>query len=476
LPFSDAGGILRAVTRPFAHAMWLTPTIVAIAVRTYWVLHVDAAPVHDSTRYFHFAKELVSGDGYTARGLPTAYWPVGYPAALSLAFRLFGSSPSSAELLNLLYSAVTVLSVQIVSKAVCGSSVAAWFAAMVFALYPADIVFAGLMVSELQFAALTMLAIALFLTSNGSRPRILVAGVLFGLASLTRAHGLLLPLVVALFGRDRVWPIGRELARSVALLYLGLALAMTPWWVRNAYAFGAFVPVSTNGGVNLWIGNNPSADGGYRFDDAVTAPLRAAIPGAWSGGKPEHAFDRKARQMALDYMVAHPRDTIDRWPQKLELLFAKDQTSVNWSKQVSSDQKPLIKLMRRLTQPFYEALCFAAVLGLCLQLTSVLKRWLHRSLVAMTICVALFALIGFPLWLMAIAAAILVGSTRYVPSTRSPFLSGAILAVFCGIHMIYFGNPRFHHPLMPWAAICAGTAVGAVVCWMRSVGSRQREA
>lgn len=90
------------------------------------------------------------------------------------------------------------------------------------------------------------------------------AGLLFGLAVLTRELALyLVPLALvhllrpeANHARWRDWlrPRRTRLATAGALALTTL-LVITPWTIRNALVFRAFIPVSTMGGLNLWQGN-----------------------------------------------------------------------------------------------------------------------------------------------------------------------------------------------------------------------------
>ena len=44
---------------------------------------------------------------------------------------------------------------------------------------------------------------------------------------------------------------------------LTAALLFAPWSYRSIVLFDRFSLVSANGGVNLWMGNNPGSSGGY---------------------------------------------------------------------------------------------------------------------------------------------------------------------------------------------------------------------
>ena len=52
--------------------------------------------------------------------------------------------------------------------------------------------------------------------------------------------------------------------RRCGLFLLGLTLPLLAVASRNAALGGGFLPTTSQGGVNFWIGNNPAADGTYR--------------------------------------------------------------------------------------------------------------------------------------------------------------------------------------------------------------------
>jgi hypothetical protein len=77
------------------------------------------------------------------------------------------------------------------------------------------------------------------------------AGLLFGLAVLTRETVLYFAPLAALW-----LAYGRRSARARAALFLAVVvLTVAPWTYRNWVVHGAFVPVSTAGGLNLYQGN-----------------------------------------------------------------------------------------------------------------------------------------------------------------------------------------------------------------------------
>jgi tetratricopeptide (TPR) repeat protein len=91
----------------------------------------------------------------------------------------------------------------------------------------------------------------------------LAAGALGGLLALLRENFLVAaPFLLPLAGR-RGEGVRRSLLRASAFV-VGLALPLVPVAARNAALGGGFLPTTSQGGANFWIGNNPEADGTYR--------------------------------------------------------------------------------------------------------------------------------------------------------------------------------------------------------------------
>jgi 4-amino-4-deoxy-L-arabinose transferase-like glycosyltransferase len=111
-----------------------------------------------------------------------------------------------------------------------------------------------------------------------------IAGLLVGAGVWLRPNVVLLPpflsLVILLVSRDRK----RGLLHAVALS-LAAVLVVIPITIRNYMVFGAFVPVSTNGGLTLWQG---VADAGGRELGARRHDTLVAEEEAIRYGRPDY--------------------------------------------------------------------------------------------------------------------------------------------------------------------------------------------
>ena len=156
-----------------------------------------------------------------------------------------------------------------------------------FAIYPQMLLSETLYIALVSGGILALGAVnpgnvrALSQAPSGGRARptlpfsLIIAGVLFGLATLTRSQTLLfLPVIagwMAYVGRDA---IRRTLQQ--ALLFLAIAAAtIAPWTVYNSQIYGGLILVDASGAFNLLLGAWSAHDGTRR--DAPTRDFVLAM-------------------------------------------------------------------------------------------------------------------------------------------------------------------------------------------------------
>jgi 4-amino-4-deoxy-L-arabinose transferase-like glycosyltransferase len=389
-------------------------------LRVWWALTIEPEQVSDARGYLRVALEIAEGKGYREDGLPTAYYPVGYSAALALFHTVFGPAPVVARIANAVLGLGTLASLYVAARALTGSRVAGVLCLALFALYPADVAYSSITLSQPAFNTFALAGAALCVYRPEPRAAaVVLGGALLGWATLTRNQGAVLPALLAL-----AWLVdGAARVKQSLLLVAAFAASLAPWTIRNALAFDAFVPVSNNGGINLFIGNNPSARGRYKFSPRMDAQLSAAVTGPRRGGPNEVAIDRYAAQLAYDWVRQQPRAAIDLWKPKLEYLYADDEAPFGyWAKRVPTpEQSERLARGKALNAPYYLLLLGLSALGACV------------AAVELTVRRKRFASL---LW-----------------------LPGVVVLAFTALHLLTFGDPCYHHPMMPWLAIYAGYAL-----------------
>jgi hypothetical protein len=408
------------------------------ALRLLAVSLVDTQLFADDKWYFERAAELASGAGYAFRGKPTAYFPIGYPALLAAVFWVFGKSLLTAKLLNVVMSTATVALTYGVATFLVRGTTSALLSATIVGLMPNQIIAVCMPMAEIPFTFFVLSGIYLSLVA-GARQSVLIAGVgglAFGAATLVRTQGLLMaPVVVPIaliIGRHR--PLlstamadtrtdatalllrhgGARAVASQILVALSIVLAtLLPWAMRNRTALGTY-SLATNGGDNLFIGNGPDATGAFRMYDGY---FLAKDPDPIS----EVAHDQEAGRAALDYVKAHPKRAIALLPRKVWRLFRSDLGIINWAWQSSG----------HLGSPEHRAIQFAAQGMYVLVIVLTLAHLVHAAY-ARRLDKAL------PL------VAVLLAMVLY----------------FSLISMVFFGDSRFHFPLVP--IFCIAAAEGLV--------------
>ncbi len=94
-------------------------------------------------------------------------------------------------------------------------------------------------------------------------------------------------------------------------MLIGLVTAMLPWWIRNAYVTGHFVPTTLQVGASLYDGLNPKATGASYLEEFVprftaAEQRRPAVSGSNRQEPFELRLDRRMRDAALDWAWANP--------------------------------------------------------------------------------------------------------------------------------------------------------------------------
>jgi len=282
----------------FRRGLWLHPLTImgtALLIRLIWSACVPVDPVSDGVLYDAFARSMATGHGYAfADGTLTEYWPVGTSAVYALLYKLFGLRPIVVAVFQSLLGAAIVGMTWRIARQAFNENVAA-LAAWLTAIWPLLIEFTTILASELLFIALVLLSINIWISSRLS-PVVRTVFWAACIAAATYVRPTAWPLLL-IFPSLR-WCFDRDFLKLLKTITLGIltaALLFAPWAYRSELLFGRPVLVSANGGVNLWMGNNPNSSGGYM--DLPDREFRNEVD-----------RDRYYGQEAVHYILSHPAD------------------------------------------------------------------------------------------------------------------------------------------------------------------------
>jgi len=252
--------------------------------------HFDA-PIMDAAYHDEWARRIAAGDWV---GDEVFFRAPLYPYFLGVLYRVFGPNPLAVRLVQFAIGALTCVLLYLLGRRAAGLAVGV-LAGLMAALYGPLIYFEGellLPVVEAFFTVAMLLCVSWALdpsrppqpdqeadrpcaaSQGGGWLRWLLVGLCCGLFAITRPNVLaFLPVFLGYLVRRLGWRNG---LRSGLAVGFGTALCVFPVATRNYLVGGDLVLVSSQGGLNFYIGNNPQSDG-----------TTAVIPGTratWWGG------------------------------------------------------------------------------------------------------------------------------------------------------------------------------------------------
>lgn len=282
----------------------------ALVLRVLIVLATPGyAPFGDAADYDRIARFLEYFGTYPPSTFadptgPSALRPPGYPYLLAGLYEVVGVRWQLARIVGAVLGTVAVALLWAIVRRLWDGRLALW-AAGVAAVLPSLVWVGGGLTAESLFVPLLLGAVWAAVRHRGAPGAgwVAAAGVLLGLAVLTRTNGAIavLPLLVAAWLPRRRWT-------DPVVLLVGLALALAPWTVRNAAAFGSFSPLGTQSGFTMIGAWNAEAEKDGRFRAAWRVPmdLPELRPVLQQYGTDEVDVDADLRERALEYAADHP--------------------------------------------------------------------------------------------------------------------------------------------------------------------------
>lgn len=402
--------------------------LLAAIVRLAWIasVHPQVGLLDDAGFYHLFATAIADGRGYVREdGVVTAFWPVGYPALLGSLYAIVGESHTAAKLLNVVLGAATTALLYAFARIWLSRAQAA-VGATLYALWPGAIAYTSVTMSETLFtfvflASLYVLAKAPVWRSKAGWAAVGL-GVAVALANYVRGQAMLLPLLALPWLTSRHWP-RKQATVFVALSLAVVALVSLPWLVRNTMRFDTLTFLSTNTGINFWLGHRDGANGGPDYQAQLTfAQQFDHLPRI----EQEPAWSREGLREGLDFMLSHPEQEPRLSVLKVYQLYRSDHDALLWNEQ--NGATPIFGNSTRDRLTFaMDAYYYAALLLAIVALAYGLR---HRQ--------------GWAVFVL------------------------LVVVYWTAVHVVFYGEPRLRVPLHPLFAMSAGIAL--VKVWQRIRG------
>ncbi len=299
------------------------------------------------------------------------YHPPGYYYFLAGVYGIFGHSYLAVRVVQALLDTFTCMLIYLLGKQVLGE-IPGLLAAAFSAVYPPLIFYTGVLLTESLSTFLLAGAAWLLLCSAGAQQRrryalLIAAGLLLGLAALTRS-ALLIVVPIALLWLLLIfqrWPGWNQAKRCALALCVPVALVIAPVTLRNYHIHGEFVLISTNGGVNFFLGHGGSA----RLKNQIRN-----IPQDYQEGDPLIGISNRTAtqeeayfyQLGWEYIRQHPVRTLRDLPGKFRAMY--------WDSDYWPASDVQAHIMRTLDQALWKLLLPLCLLGVLLLRGQRLRR------------------------------------------------------------------------------------------------------
>lgn len=243
--------------------VWGLLGVLVRAVYVFWVVGKYGKAQFSDFQYMHqLAASLAAGDGFTIDGVRIFNQSVGYPAFLSVFYKLFGSDVWVALAVNILLGGISAALLYLLTIKLFANiewletRLAARLAALLAVIYPDSLLHCALVSAENLLIPLMLLLVLSIIVCWGRSW--MAAGILAAFACSVKAHVLFFCLMIPL-----IWYVmGRRYFLYTIWTGLTAAICLMPWTILNHRASGGYIlPFAAVSGEVFLDGTNPGAVG-----------------------------------------------------------------------------------------------------------------------------------------------------------------------------------------------------------------------
>jgi 4-amino-4-deoxy-L-arabinose transferase-like glycosyltransferase len=395
------------------------------------ILHLSSAvvsplsyqPGPDEDYYQRFGQAVAAGEGQYSPEF--TFLDPGYGYLLGGIFKLIGVNLFAVYLLQALVDTATAGGILVIGR-LLGRPRAGLYGALLYGVTSTAIMYSATLLKETWAVGFLTwwVAGALALIRSERRLAWLLFGAYCGVGVGLRSTLLLLaPLALALpYFCNQEFRDPRGFAVKTGLIVCGMAIALAPWSLRNAHAYGSLSPLPHNGGIELhqvYNSQNPSSElwipafVNYFEPREIWRGYSAEASNRQGRSLSPPEVDRYWRDEALEFMRIHPGEVLrDIARKSLNFLSAAEVPDNR-----STVEERLFSWVLRLLPPP------AA-------------------------------------WLMAMGLAGLIGLATQ--DRRWPIIAAPILVAWFTV-AIFFTQDRFRFHAVPMLALCSGIWIDATI-------------
>jgi 4-amino-4-deoxy-L-arabinose transferase-like glycosyltransferase len=301
--------LLVATILRLAAVLWLSDTV---PYSDYAYYETAAQKITENWGFFFDADKVFQYGKF-------GWWPPLYPFSIAAVYSVLGVNHRIVVFLQVLLGTLVCWLVYRIGRRAHNERTGL-IAAGFTAVNPTYIFATNLTGSENLYVVWLSLGLLLALRPWRSARQHALAGFVFALGALTRAIGLLVPVIVGLWTRHRA-PTNRAWLVGMAWLLGVCGLTILPWTIRNAVVVGSPAIVCFGGGLNFYFAHNDTFIG---FRDVDDTPL-AGIPD-------QVTLDKEGYRLGWECIARHPFGVLTRAVEKTRAFLG----SAGWAPHANS--------------------------------------------------------------------------------------------------------------------------------------------
>ena len=354
------------------------------------------------------------------------YHPPGYYYFLAGLYAIAGHSYLVVRIAQSLLGTLTCVGIYFVGRELFDDR-AGLLAAALAAAYPPLVFYTGVLLTETLSTFLLTGATCLLLRYTHARFRyalLCLAGLFLGCATITRSILLItVPFVLLwLLLVDQRWPGWPAATRHALALMMPVVLLVAPVTFRNYQIHHRFILLSTNGGVNFFLGHG----GTQRLKNDVRNLPEVIVEGQVVGvshlTQPEE--DTRFYQLGWEHIVNDPLETLGSIPGKLIRMY--------WDSDYWPASDAQVSIMRR---------------------------------------------VDWALWKLLLLPLSVVGIALHDPQKRRrTSMCCLLIASSLTMPLVFWAMPRFRVPMLPCFVVLAAGTVSRLCCGHKQLNPSNLEA
>ncbi len=217
----------------------------------------------DAKFYDAWAKKILLGDWL---GHNAFYQDPYYAYFLAFFYKIFGPDPTKIRVLQAIFDTGTVFLIYVLGKSIFDSRTGL-IACGLASLYGPMVCYTALLdKTTISLFLITLSLATIILAADSAWLGPLLSGIIWGTACLIRGNMLVVLIGASLwllFQNKRTWRLSKNSFQKTGIFLIGSGLVIGSIAFRNYWVSRDFVLLTSNAGLNFFIGNNPHTAGNY---------------------------------------------------------------------------------------------------------------------------------------------------------------------------------------------------------------------